>query len=109
MDGKFFFGKDIGPTQLDALTSRKILAYSETIMMVEIQFKAGAVGAMHAHPHEQATYIVSGRFRFTNDGETREVVAGASIRFASGVEHGTVCLEDGCLVDVFTPCREDFL
>ena len=27
----------------------------------------------------------------------------------SGVEHGTVCLEAGKLVDVFSPKREDFL
>ena len=106
---KFVHNKDVAPTQLDAYTSRKILAYSDTLMPVVITCKAGAVGAPHTHAHEQVCYVISGSFSFTNDGETRVVNAGDSLRFAPGVLHGMHCLADGKLLDVFTPCRKDFL
>lgn len=109
MAEKFVFGSTVPSQTVAEGAERKILAYSDTIMVVEMRFTAGAVGTPHTHPHEQVTYIISGRFRFTNDGETREVGAGDSLWFAPDTEHGTVCLEDGMLIDVFTPCRQDFL
>ena len=38
-----------------------------------------------------------------------ELGVGDSIVVPSGLPHGTVCLEKGVLLDVFTPLREDFL
>jgi len=78
-------------------------------MCVENAFEKGAAGALHSHPHTQITYVVSGRFSFTIDGETREVTAGDTLLKTGGVPHGCVCLEDGVLLDIFTPMREDFL
>ena len=69
----------------------------------------GAVGALHHHPHTQITYVVSGAFAFTVDGETRTVYAGDTILKEDGVEHGCVCTEAGILLDIFTPMREDFV
>lgn len=109
MQSKFVFHEDIAPVQVAEGAMRRVLAYSDALMAVEMYFEKGAVGAVHAHPHEQVTYIISGAFAFTNDGETKEVRAGDSLRFAPGTMHGTVCLEKGRLLDVFTPHREDFL
>ena len=53
----------------------------------------GAVGALHHHPHTQITYVVSGAFEFTVDGETHTVRAGDTILKEDGVEHGCVCTE----------------
>lgn len=89
--------------------SRKILAYSNDLMCVENHFEAGGVGALHSHPHTQITYVVSGRFRFTIGGETREVGPGDTMLKTDGVAHGCVCLEAGILLDIFTPMREDFV
>lgn len=88
---------------------RKVLAYTPEIMMVEVLFEKGGIGAVHAHPHVQNTYVKSGSFRFTVDGEDVVVNEGDSIAFPSSVPHGTVCLESGILVDVFTPMRSDFV
>lgn len=41
--------------------------------------------------------------------ETREVKAGDTMLKQNEVIHGCECLEDGILVDFFTPMREDFL
>ena len=88
---------------------RRVLAYGSEAMCVENVFQAGAVGAMHHHPHTQVTYIVSGRFRFTVGDQVREVGPGDTLLKQDGVEHGCVCLEPGVMVDFFTPMREDFV
>ena len=95
--------------ELGGGVSRRILAYNEQLMMVEVLFEQGGVGSVHTHPHLQSTYVVSGRFRFTIDGEDVEVGSGDTIAFPADVPHGTLCLEAGTLLDVFTPMRADFL
>ena len=52
------------------LIDRKIRAKGGRMMMVEVFFKAGAIGAEHRHPHEQLTYCLSGEFVFNVEGET---------------------------------------
>ncbi len=88
---------------------RRILAYNDGLMCVENKFEKGAVGALHSHPHTQITYIVSGVFAFTIDGETRTVRKGDTLLKEDGVVHGCTCLEEGILLDIFNPMREDFV
>lgn len=88
---------------------RRVLAYNEGLMCVENTFEAGAVGALHSHPHTQITYVVSGKFRFTIGDEVREVTAGDTMLKTDEVVHGCVCLEPGVLLDIFTPMRKDFV
>jgi len=100
---------DAALTELGNGVSRKVLAHLPEIMVVEVHFEKGGVGAVHTHPHVQSTYVKSGRYVFTIDGAEHEVAEGDTIAFPSNVPHGTLCLETGTLVDVFTPLREDFL
>lgn len=88
---------------------RRVLAYSDSLMCVENIFETGAVGSLHSHPHTQITYVVSGKFSFTIDGETRTVTAGDTMLKENGIVHGCTCLESGILLDIFTPMREDFV
>ena len=53
--------------------------------------------------------MLSGRFSYSVEGEETILEQGDSIIVPAGLPHGTVCLEPGMLLDVFTPCREDFL
>ena len=89
--------------------SRKIRAKGGSMMMVEVFFMAGAIGAEHRHPHEQLTYCLSGEFIFNIDGEKSTVRAGDSLYVPASALHGTTCVADGRLLDIFTPQREDFL
>ncbi|MGB6128789.1 MAG: cupin domain-containing protein [Psychrilyobacter sp.] len=91
--------------------SRKILAYSDQIMLVEVNFTAGVeFGDLHAHQdHEQITYIKSGKFKFTIGNESRVVTAGDCVYMEKNILHGAECLESGVLLDTFTPMRKDFL
>ena len=100
---------DVQPQSGGAGVTRRILAYTDGLMCVENTFEKGAVGAIHSHPHTQITYVVSGAFAFTIDGETRTVRAGDTMLKEDGVPHGCTCLEAGVLLDIFTPMREDFV
>lgn len=88
---------------------RRVLSYNEELMTVEVAFEAGAVGAVHTHPHTQCTYVLSGRFSYSVEGESTILGPGDSIVVPSGLPHGTSCLEKGVLLDIFTPMRRDFV
>ncbi len=89
--------------------TRQVLSENETLMVVSFNFKTGGVGALHHHPHVQSTYVESGRFKFTVDGEERVLAPGDSLIVPSNAEHGCTCVEAGTLIDTFTPRRDDFL
>ena len=105
----FVRNEDVTGTPCEPGVSRKILSYSENLMMCEIHFETGAKGNFHRHVHEQITYIAKGSFSFTIAGETKVVSQGDSVYMPPNAEHGVTCLEAGILVDVFSPMRKDFL
>ena len=109
MKANVVFHKDVALKDLGGGVSRRVLAYSDRLMIVEVNFEAGGVGSVHTHPHCQNTYVKSGRFRFTIDGAPVEVGPGDTIAFPPDLPHGTLCLEAGTLLDIFSPMREDFL
>ncbi len=105
----FVFNHDISLEDLGEGVSRKVLAHSDNMMSVEVHFEKGAIGALHSHPHEQLTYVLSGEFEFTIGDEKKVVKAGDTMYKEPEIEHGCVCLEAGVLIDTFTPMRKDFV
>ncbi len=105
----FLFGDQLEVEQVQDGIKRQILAYNHELMTVKVWFEAGAVGYVHQHPHSQTSYIVSGEFDVTVGGETHRQKGGDSYYVPPNVLHGAVCIESGVLIDVFSPCREDFL
>ena len=89
--------------------SRKILARGGDLMMVEVYFEKGGIGAVHTHSHEQISYIHKGSFEFELDGKKEIVRASDTVYIPPDVPHGAVALEESVIVDIFTPQREDFL
>ena len=108
-DQRWVFHRDTLPQPAGEGVTRRLLAYTDELMCVENTFQTGAVGSLHSHPHTQITYVVSGRFSFTIDGETRQVAAGDTLLKKNGVPHGCTCLEAGVLLDIFNPMRGEFL
>ncbi|MDY0290120.1 MAG: cupin domain-containing protein [Sphaerochaeta sp.] len=106
---KFMMKQESVPQDMAQGVKRRVLVHNEDLMMVEVHFEKGSVGALHSHPHQQMSYILSGSFEFENDGETRSLGQGDSVLLASGVEHGVLCTEEGTVLDIFTPERKDFL
>lgn len=88
---------------------RRIVVYTDELMMVEFAFEKGGEGWLHSHPHVQSSYVAEGSFDVTIDGRTERLKAGDSFIVPSGLEHGVKALERSRLVDCFTPHRADFL
>ena len=108
-DHTFVRSAEIGWERTGDGVRRQVLGHGSDLMMVRVEFETGAIGALHHHPHRQATLVVSGRFEVTVGVEKSELRAGDCFYAEGDVWHGVVALEPGMLVDVFTPVREDFL
>jgi len=88
---------------------RAILAYDESVMLVKVKFEKGAIGALHQHPHVQISYVESGQFEVELGGVKKVLHQGEIFFAASNVWHGVICLEEGVLMDTFSPMRKDFI
>ena len=106
---KYVITKDMEWEELGGGVSRKFLGYDNQIMMVRVKFEKGALGSPHQHFHTQATYVVSGKFEFEIDGVKQIVEGGDGVYIEPNLLHSAVCLEEGVLIDTFSPVREDFL
>jgi quercetin dioxygenase-like cupin family protein len=94
---------------LDPFIRRKVMGYDSQLMMVRVEFRKGGIGALHHHPHSQITHIESGIFDVSIGSESRRLRAGDAYYIPPDVVHGATCVEDGVLVDVFSPMREDLV
>jgi quercetin dioxygenase-like cupin family protein len=88
---------------------RKILTIGKNLMNMVVEFKTGAEGYVHSHPHEQLTYVLKGVVEFILDGEVYIIHQNESIYIPGGTAHGVKALTEALLLDTFTPLREDLL
>jgi quercetin dioxygenase-like cupin family protein len=88
---------------------RKIMSYDERLMFVRVEFEKGSIGALHSHYHSQITNIESGTFEVEIGTEKKVLKTGDAFYIPPNVVHGVVCLEQGVLIDMFSPMREDFV
>jgi quercetin dioxygenase-like cupin family protein len=88
---------------------RKIHLPGKALMVMEVHFETGAIGADHNHPHEQLSYCLKGRIEFQIEGAKTVIQTGETISIPCGANHGVLALEPTALLDVFTPLREDLL
>lgn len=107
--GAFLIEANIPFKNLGGGVFRQILGYDGNIMMVKFKFEKGGIGALHSHYHSQTAMVVSGIFELTINGESRILKPGDGYYVEPNVVHGAVCIEEGVLLDAFSPVREDFL
>ncbi len=105
----FIFADDVEWEDAGGGVERQVMAYGKDLMMVKVRFDKGEIGSLHHHPHTQATYVAKGEFEFTINGEKKIVKEGDVLFKLPDVEHGCVCLEEGLLIDTFSPMRDTFL
>jgi quercetin dioxygenase-like cupin family protein len=89
--------------------TRHVLAYNDKLFLAEHQMVKGWAGAMHSHRHDQVVYVVRGRLKVNCLGKTFELRTGDTFVVRGGVQHGASAIEDSLVIDVFTPCREDYI
>ena len=108
--GKLFFeGEKTGWEVVEDKIKRQIVGFDNNVMMVNVYFEKGGIGTFHHHFHSQVTHISAGKFEVTIGDTTKVLKKGDSFYIPPNMVHGVVCLEEGMLIDVFSPLREDFI
>jgi quercetin dioxygenase-like cupin family protein len=91
----------------------RIAVHTDSLMMVIFDFEDGPAKApdpLHSHPHEQISYVVSGRVIYFLGNEQQTMEAGDMVTVPPNVPHAIQTLTAKVrLVDAFSPVREDFL
>ncbi len=93
----------------EAGLERRTGAYNDKLSLAEHRMANGWVGAAHSHPHDQLVYVVSGHLRVIAGDRSFEARQGDSFVVRGGVQHQASALAPSVVIDVFTPCREDYL
>jgi quercetin dioxygenase-like cupin family protein len=88
---------------------RKVFPPGEQMMSILIDFKEGAIGDEHAHPHEQLGFVVSGKVEMIINGNLHDFAAGQQIHIQGNARHSIRALEDSVVLEIFTPIREDII
>jgi quercetin dioxygenase-like cupin family protein len=89
---------------------RRVLSYSDNLMLVEFTFDAGVTAAEHSHPHEQVGYVVDGEIDFFMEGQQPvRLGKGGSYYVPGNARHYIVTHAPTVLLDAFTPMRRDFV
>lgn len=87
---------------------RRTLVSGDKLMICRFDLDLGVKIPSHAHPHDQAGYVVLGKIRITVDGKSCDLGPGDSYSASSGVLHSAIALEPSVVVDTFSPPREDY-
>lgn len=95
--------------QISPGITREVLAVGQNLMVVKFAFEKGASVPAHRHLHEQSSYIVKGRLKYTIEDKETILEAGQSLVVPPDVEHWAVALEETVDVNSFSPIREDYL
>ena len=105
----FLENKDYKWEKIDENLERALIGFDDSLMQTMVRFKKGGIGYLHQHIHSQCAFIAKGSFEVQIEDEKKVLNAGDAFFVPSELIHGVVCLEDGILVESFSPKREDFL
>ncbi|NQT27840.1 cupin domain-containing protein [candidate division KSB1 bacterium] len=105
----FSIGSEIPMKDFAEGIRRQILGYTSNLMMVNVYFEEGAVAASHSHPHQQVGHVLKGKFEVEIEGEVKKLSEGDCFIVQENLTHRALCLEEGIILDTFSPMREDFL
>jgi quercetin dioxygenase-like cupin family protein len=103
-----FNWNELPEERLNPRVTRKAI-HTPALTIARLNMQKGAVVPEHSHVHEQIATVENGALKFFIDGGEQILKAGESLAIASNVPHGVEAIEDTVVVDVFSPCREDWL
>ncbi len=87
----------------------KTLCFGENTLMTEFILKKGAILNEHKHSNEQTGYLISGKIRLFVKNESRVLTPGDSWNISSNIPHKAEIIEDSIAIEIFSPCREDYI
>ncbi len=106
--GGYFRLEEQPETMVSPLVKRRLIS-GENAMLLRIDLQRGASVETHQHPHEQISYILSGRVEFDLAGYKQIMTAGDVVCVPGNTPHALTVLEDTVILEIFSPPREDFL
>ena len=83
-------------------------AHTENMTASFWRIEAGAELPEHAHPQEQISVVVAGKFEMTLDGKKELLEKGKVALIPANVKHSGKALTDCEIMDVFYPVREGY-
>ena len=86
-----------------------VLAMGQKSMVTRMNYKVGNNVPLHSHPNEQSGYVISGKHRIGYQNISEILNPGDSYSISENIEHSWEVIEDGEVIDVFTPPRQDYL
>ncbi|NWJ52870.1 MAG: cupin domain-containing protein [Bacteroidetes bacterium] len=86
-----------------------VLAVGLQSMVTKMNYKVGDNVPLHAHPNEQSGYVISGKYRIKVGDLSEILTSGDSYSIPENIEHAWEVIEEGEVIDVFTPIRQDYL
>lgn len=101
---------DSDPTEAREGVNLAVLATGDEMSLQHFEVEPGASVPAHAHPHEQAGYLVEGTLTFLLDGDEELTLGpGDSYSIPGEERHGVENRGDKVVrgVDVFSPPRAD--
>ena len=88
---------------------RQTLAHGRTMYQMIAHLDAGSRMPEHKHAQEQIVHILSGRMKLLVEEIPHELTTGDSFYLGSNVPHGVETIEETCVLDTFSPPREEYL
>ncbi len=86
-----------------------VLAVGQKSMITRMNYKKNDNVPFHKHPNEQNGYVVSGVFKLKLKGKEEIIKTGDSYTLDENVLHSIEVVEEGVIIDIFSPPREDYL
>ncbi|MEE2826657.1 MAG: cupin domain-containing protein [Planctomycetota bacterium] len=83
--------------------------HSEKMTIACWEIEANASLPEHQHHHEQVIHLLEGEFELTVDGSKMQMHPGDTVVLKSELPHAGRAITRCRVIDMFHPCREEFL
>ena len=99
---------DANPVEMVPGITRRTLAQTDDMQIVEIRLKAGSEIPTHSHYHQQAEMLTEGEIVMVVDGKEYPCKSGDSWVIPGDIPHSARVIADAIIVACFSPAREDY-
>ena len=82
--------------------------HGKALTFGHVEINAGSHLPEHHHEHEQITYILQGQLDMVIGGKSCSLTPGMYYVIPSNTPHSAIAITDCKVIDVFSPCREDY-
>ncbi|MDR3629121.1 MAG: cupin domain-containing protein [Desulfocapsaceae bacterium] len=86
-----------------------LLSHGPESMIAKMLYKKEDNVPFHKHPNKQSGYVISGKYRIVFGKNDQVIGPGDSYTLSRDVEYRIEIIDQGQVLDVFSPPRKDYL